>query len=425
VARKDGAKAPKDVAQRIPAGAEDVLLALRLAWVILGDDNRVIRRSPTAVPYGLVRGKKLRVDEVVELVDQVRKDGVVREIDLQVPRSHRGTELLTLDVRVAPLGECVLVLAEDQTAVRRVDAVRRDFVANVSHELKTPVGALALLAEAVQGSADDPDAVRRFSGRMQHEAYRLTQLVQDLISLSRLQTQDPLRDGHVVSVDDIVSDSVDAMHLEAEARQIRLEVRGQHGLTTFGDDDQLITAVRNLVSNAINYSPDHTRVTVTVQLVGKHDDTVEINVTDQGIGIPQRDLERIFERFYRVDPARSRATGGTGLGLSIVKHIVTNHGGDVSVWSSAGSGSTFTVRLPRHRVDQVPRQLPSATAGSHRALKRTVTLTDVPDQPAPEQPDRAAGANGRDNRRGATVAALGDETTAGANDRVDAALNEV
>ena len=164
MARKDSAKALKEADKRIPAGAADVLSALRLAWVILGDDDKVIRRSPTAVPYGLVRGKRLRVDEVSELVEQVRSDGVIREIDLQVPRSHRGTELLTLDVRVAPLGDLVLVLAEDQTAVRRVDAVRRDFVANVSHELKTPVGALALLAEAVQGSADDPDAVRRFSG---------------------------------------------------------------------------------------------------------------------------------------------------------------------------------------------------------------------------------------------------------------------
>jgi len=390
VARKESAKAAKESDKNIPAGAVDVLLALRSAWVVLGDDNRVIRRSPAAVPYGLVRGKKLRVDEVLELVDLVRKDGGIREIDLQVPRSHRGTELLTLDVRVAQLGDTVLVLAEDQTAVRRVDAVRRDFVANVSHELKTPVGALALLAEAVQGSADDPDAVRRFSGRMQHEASRLTQLVQDLISLSRLQNQNPLRDGHIASIDDVVSEAVDALHLEADARQIRLEVRGQHGLTVFGDEDQLITAVRNLVTNAINYSPDHTRVSVAVQTVGKHDDVVEVGVTDQGIGIPEGDLERIFERFYRVDPARSRATGGTGLGLSIVKHIVSNHGGDVRVWSSSGAGSTFTLRLPRYRQDAHPRLL-GVTNAAGRPLKRTVRVrppvepavdpSEVPDTP--------------------------------------------
>lgn len=329
-----------------------MLLTLRSAWVVLDEDDRVVRRSPVAIPYGLVGVKRLSVDTLSELVAKVRRDGQVREVDVQVPRSHPGTELLTLYVRVAPLGDgYVLVLAEDLTAVRRLDAVRRDFVANVSHELKTPVGALSLLAEAVHGSADDPHAVRRFSARMQHEAARLGELVQDLIALSRLQTHDPLRDGEVVGVDDVVAEAIDRMHLEAQARQIRLEVRGQHGLSLFGDEDQLSTAVRNLVTNAINYSPDHTRVTVSVQTAGRNGELVEIGVTDQGIGIPERELERVFERFYRVDPARSRATGGTGLGLSIVKHIATNHGGEVRVWSSPGSGSTFTLSMPRHSPD--------------------------------------------------------------------------
>ena len=366
MSRKEPGKEP---ARQLPPGAEDVLAALRQAWVVLGPDDKVVRRSPAAVPYGLVRGKRLRVDEVNTLVRRVRRDGALREVELMVPRSHRGTELLSLDVRVARLGDLVLVLAEDSSAVRRVDAVRRDFVANVSHELKTPVGALSLLSEAVQGSADDPEAVRRFANRMQHEASRLTQLVQDLIALSRLQTHDPLREGESINVDDVVSEAVDALHFESDARQIRLEVRGQHGLTMFGDEDQLVTAIRNLIANAINYSADHTRVTVAVQAVGKRDDVVEVAVTDQGIGIPERDLERIFERFYRVDPARSRATGGTGLGLSIVKHIVTNHGGDVQVWSSAGSGSTFTLRLPRYRAeaDAVAAVEPDATAARKTA----------------------------------------------------------
>ena len=183
---------------------------------------------------------------------------------------------------------------------------------------------------------------------MQHESHRLTMMVQDLISLSRLQSNDPLREARIVNVDDVVAEAIDATHLEAEAREIRLEVRGQHGLSVLGDEEQLATAVRNLLANAINYSPDHTRITVGVQI---SDDVVEISVADQGIGIPERDLERIFERFYRVDPARSRATGGTGLGLSIVKHVAVNHGGDVGVWSSEGTGSTFTLRLPVHRSD--------------------------------------------------------------------------
>jgi len=329
----------------LPEGVESVLAALRSAWVVLDSHDRVVRSSPSALPYGLVRGQRLRVDTLLVLARQVRRDRQVRELEIEVPRGHRGTELLSLDIRLAPLDDLVLVLAEDHSALRRLDAVRRDFVVNVSHELKTPVGALALLAEAVLGSADDPQAVRRFAGRMQHESGRLTMMVQDLIALSRLQSNDPLRGARIVSVDDVVSEAVDTTHLEAEARRIRLEVRGQHGLVVLGDEDQLATAVRNLIANAINYSPDHTRVTIGVNMV---EQVVEVSVADQGIGIPERDLERIFERFYRVDPARSRATGGTGLGLSIVKHVSANHGGEVRVWSSEGSGSTFTLRLPAH-----------------------------------------------------------------------------
>jgi len=183
---------------------------------------------------------------------------------------------------------------------------------------------------------------------MQHESSRLTMMVQDLIALSRLQSNDPLRQAQIVNIDDVVAEAVDSTHMEAEAREIRLEVRGQHGLAVLGDDDQLATALRNLIANAINYSPDHTRITIAV---GVADNVVEVGVADQGIGIPERDLERIFERFYRVDPARSRATGGTGLGLSIVKHVAANHGGEVRVWSAEGAGSTFTLRLPAHTGD--------------------------------------------------------------------------
>ncbi|MEO8106889.1 MAG: ATP-binding protein [Actinomycetes bacterium] len=347
----------------LPAGAEAVLSALRSAWVVLDGRDRVVRSSPSALPYGLIRGSRLRVDTLVLLARQVRRDGEVRELEVEVPRGHRGTELLVLDVRLAPLGDHVLLLAEDQTAVRRLDAVRRDFVANVSHELKTPVGALSLLSEAVSGSADDPQAVRRFAHRMQHESNRLTMMVQDLISLSRLQSNDPLREARIINVDDVVAEAIDSTHFEAEAREIRLEVRGRHGLSVLGDEDQLAAALRNLLANAINYSPDHTRITVGVHL---SEDVVEVSVADQGIGIPERDLERIFERFYRVDPARSRMTGGTGLGLSIVKHVAANHGGEVGVWSSEGTGSTFTLRLPAHRADRrvlaAPTTAPDITA---------------------------------------------------------------
>jgi two-component system sensor histidine kinase SenX3 len=247
-------------------------------------------------------------------------------------------------IRVVPLTpELVLVLAEDRSEVARVVDVRRDFVANVSHELKTPVGALSLLAEAVEGASDDPEAVLRFAARMQHEAARLASMVNELIELSRLQGDDPLADAAPVLVDDVIADGADFVRTAAAAKNIDLRVTGDHGLVVHGVRKQLTTALRNLLDNAVNYSAERTRVVVSVHAGG---DMVEISVADQGIGISDVDQHRIFERFYRVDPARSRETGGTGLGLSIVRHVCINHGGDVAVWSVEGSGSTFTLRLP-------------------------------------------------------------------------------
>ncbi|MBC7372651.1 MAG: ATP-binding protein, partial [Frankiales bacterium] len=248
-------------------------------------------------------------------------------------------------VRLVPVGELghVALLVEDVTETRRVEAVRRDFVANVSHELKTPVGAMALLAEALQDASDDPEAVRRFAGRVQHEAGRLGRLVQELIDLSRLQGADPLPEPTLVPVDQVVAEAVDRTRTAATARGIDIVRGGERALTVRGSEKQLVTAVGNLIENAVHYSPERTRVAVAVR---RRDGAIEISVTDQGIGIAEKDLERVFERFYRADPARSRATGGTGLGLAIVKHVATNHGGEVSVWSVEGSGSTFTLRLP-------------------------------------------------------------------------------
>jgi len=240
-------------------------------------------------------------------------------------------------------GHSSLLLVEDVTEARRVEAVRRDFVANVSHELKTPVGAMSLLAEALQDASEDPTAVRRFAGRLQHEAGRLARLVQELIDLSRLQGADPLPDASLVPVDKVVAEAVDRTRTAAAARGISIVRGGERGLTVSGSESQLVTAVGNLIDNAVHYSPEKTRVGVAVR---SREGAVEISVTDQGMGIADKDLERVFERFYRADPARSRATGGTGLGLAIVKHVATNHGGEVSVWSVEGSGSTFTLRLP-------------------------------------------------------------------------------
>lgn len=225
--------------------------------------------------------------------------------------------------------------------------MRRDFVANVSHELKTPVGALSLLSEAVMDAADDPEAVTRFAGRMQIEATRLTNLVQELIDLSRVQNDDPLEDAEPVSVEELVDEAIDRSRHTAGTKNISMVAGGTTDLRVWGHRGQLAAALGNLVENAVNYSPAHTRVGIAVRRVpAPGGDLVEIAVTDQGIGIPDKDKERIFERFYRVDPARSRATGGTGLGLAIVKHVAASHGGEVTVWSTEGQGSTFTLRLP-------------------------------------------------------------------------------
>ena len=252
--------------------------------------------------------------------------------------------MLDLRATVAPLSPDVyIVMVADLAEDRRVDAVRRDFVANVSHELKTPVGAMALLAEAILSSADDVDSVQRFAERMLTESSRLSSLISEIIDLSRLQGDDPLIRAAVFEVDAVIHQAVDELRSIAEVRGVELIVSGAPGAEMLGDRDQILTALRNLVSNAVTYSPDHTRVAITARCDAG---MVEIGVKDQGIGIASHDLDRIFERFYRADPARSRATGGTGLGLAIVKHVCQNHGGDVDVWSEVGVGSTFILSLP-------------------------------------------------------------------------------
>jgi two-component system sensor histidine kinase SenX3 len=221
--------------------------------------------------------------------------------------------------------------------------VRRDFVANVSHELKTPVGALALLAETLLDAVDDPEASRRFAERIQHESQRLARLVKELLELSRLQGAEPLPAPLPVAVDRIVNEVIDRTRTAAAARRISIRVGVDRGLTVYGSEGQLVTAVANLVENAIAYSPEETWVRIAASVA---DGVVAIEVADQGIGIDSPDLDRIFERFYRTDQARSRDTGGTGLGLAIVRHIAVNHGGRIDVESRVGSGSTFTLRLP-------------------------------------------------------------------------------
>jgi len=327
-----------------PPGVTTVLSALRSGTLLLDDNDVVLHASAPSYALGLVRGGEVRVPELLDLVHAVRRDGEIRQTELEVGRGA-GLPPTHVFARVAPLStRLTLVLTDDRTRERRVEAIRRDFVANVSHELKTPVGALTLLAEAVQEAADDQEAVLRFASRMQTEATRLNRLVQQIIELSRLQDDDAVEKVLPVDVDRVVERAIDTNVIEAKAKDIDVVYDGQLGLEALGNADQLTLALSNLVANAVTYSPDHSTVIVSAL---RSELMVDITVTDAGIGIPRDELDRIFERFYRVDPARHRSTGGTGLGLSIVKHVAASHGGEVTVWSEEGSGSSFTLRVPR------------------------------------------------------------------------------
>lgn len=324
----------------------EVIRALPGMSIVLDTSDRVERASPRAHALGLIRGSELAHPEILELVRSVRRDGRIQEAELEVARGPLGSGMLTLQIQAATIGdEHVIALVDDLTYSRRVEQTRRDFVVNVSHELKTPVGGLSLLAEAVEGAADDPDAVRRFATRMHSETSRLTQLVQEIVELSRLQVSAAFEEPVAIDAALCARQALEHVRLLAENKQIDLVCSSgmDAPAPTFGDATLLTTAIRNLLENAIHYSSPHTRVALAVRQAGN---LVQVTVTDQGVGISALDQARIFERFYRVDPARSRQTGGTGLGLAIVKHVAQGHGGDVTVWSEEGQGSTFTLHLP-------------------------------------------------------------------------------
>lgn len=363
--------------------ARKALDSLRVGVVILDGSDRPVLVSRSARAMGLLRagpqpGTMAAHPVVRTLAAQVRRSGVRREVELGLPRaSDRSADPLGVRLHgVALGGEYVAVEAADVTESHRVDRVRRDFVANVGHELKTPIGALQLLSEALLDATGDSDpdgtatldvdnerpddlaAVRRFAERIQRESTRLGRLVSELLELSRVQGAEPLPERTPVGVDWLVAEVLDRARTGASAKQVEIEVTGDTDLTVYGSDRQLATALSNLVENAVAYSPEGSRVTVQC---GVDDDQVVIAVVDQGIGIAESELDRVFERFYRSDRARSRATGGTGLGLAIVKHIATNHGGRVDVVSTLGEGSTFTLRLPARPRDVV--DPPSAPGG--------------------------------------------------------------
>ncbi len=330
----------------IPEILETALLANEDESMILSPGETAIFQTSGISSLGVLRENRLVSEELLALVRLVRRSGELKMANLEIPRGPIGEGRRNLHVTAAPIDDQgkILVFINDESEQQRVDAVRRDFVANVSHELKTPIGALMLLSEAVLGAKDNPEEVQKFAQRMQSESKRLSELVKEIIDLSRLQSHDPLVAAYEVDIDEVVKESINLSESAAEARHIEISLNEKSNGVVIGDRDQLIMAVHNLIENAINYSPEKTRVTVTISDAGE---LIEITVADQGIGIPETEQERIFERFYRVDPARSRETGGTGLGLSIVKHVALNHGGEIAVWSKEGVGSTFALRLPR------------------------------------------------------------------------------
>lgn len=333
----EGGLAGKDMIERL-------IDAFHSCVMIVDSSQRVVKYSPPTALMGLIRGQDLVHDELRALVRAARRDQTDHEAQLVLTRDRFADATISVSARTSPLGEgYVALFVEDRTRAQRVEDVRRDFVANVSHELKTPVGGISLLAEAVLDASDDPETVARFARRILVESNRLTHLVQDIVDLSRLQADEEVTEPVPVRICDVVQEAIDGIATLAESQGVRIATRIDPTARVLGDHRMLTVAVANLLSNAVNYSAERTRVAVTARV---RKAVVEIAVADQGTGIAEDMLDRIFERFFRIDKARSRATGGTGLGLAIVKHVCTNHGGEVDVWSKLGEGSTFTIRLP-------------------------------------------------------------------------------
>jgi len=344
----------------LPDGTRAVLHGMDEVAVVVDASLLIVATSAPAELFGLHEGGDLPGDDLRTLVRSARRNDHPEATRL---RLRRGVEPRLVAARASVITpRLTLVVIRDITERERVEQMRRDFVANTSHELKTPVGAVTLLAEAVESAADDPEQVRHFAGRLSAEAARLGQLTSRIMNLSRLQSADDLTELRDVSVDEVITSAIESQSVAADSARVAVVRGGTRGVYVRGDAQVLTEAIGNLVANAIAYSPAGAQVGVGAKVI---DDVVHIAVTDRGIGIPEGEQDRVFERFYRADQARSRRTGGTGLGLSIVKHAVQRHGGEVEVWSRPGRGSTFTVRLPAVAAPE------GALAGKKRSKKKT------------------------------------------------------
>nr|WP_274709773.1 ATP-binding protein [Corynebacterium sp. c6VSa_13] len=320
---------------------------------VVSRDAELLLSNSWAHEMGVIHERAV-TPEVWAVIERVFEDKETHVLNLTTPRRRPGNRVTDVRVVVKPLtlvdDRFVIVYSTDESEYMRMESARRDFVANVSHELKTPVGGMALLAEALMESSDDPEQVTYFGTRLHREALRMSDLVNELISLSKLQGAEALPEMEPVAVDDIIDEAIARNQIAAENRDVTLTRGPESQAQVNGDMSLLVTAVSNLISNAINYSAESMPVSLTHKVLPDHD-AVAIRVTDRGIGIAEDDQKRVFERFFRVDKARSRSTGGTGLGLAIVKHVVANHGGTIKLWSKPGTGSTFTIELPLYHPE--------------------------------------------------------------------------
>ena len=321
----------------------EVLELMGSVGIVIDGFNKVVGTNSWAESYGLVARGLLVHAETVDLVKRARSGSEIESFEgiLRVGLAQEKVSVAAKAKLVA--GDYVVLVLEDRTSDIRLDKTRRDFIENISHELKTPIGAIALLSEAIQEAGDDRAAVSKFAASLNKESSRLTFLVQDIIKLSRLQSEEVIADAELIDLNEVVTEAIDRNEQLAANRKIRLVSEQAPKLEVFGNKEMLVTAVKNLIENAITYSDQGTSVGIGCSA---KDSIAEIAVTDSGAGISPENQERIFERFYRADPSRSRETGGTGLGLSIVKHVAKTHRGEIKLFSQVGVGSTFTLRVP-------------------------------------------------------------------------------
>jgi two-component system, OmpR family, sensor histidine kinase SenX3 len=326
-----------------PVLASEILELLGSVGILLDQNNQVIRMNNRAEPFGFISRGALVQPELFELVRRARATRQVESFEGSINVGMKKSQLEVSAKASLVAGDYVVLVLEDQTQKSRLDKTRRDFIENISHELKTPIGAIALLAEAIQGAEDDAETRNRFAGNLIKESNRLTHLVQDIIELSRVQSEEVLATAELINLTDVISDAVDRNEQVARSRNVRVLFQNEPGPEIFGNREMLATAVKNLIENAINYSTSGSQVGIGSKSIG---DVAEVSVTDSGAGISIENQARVFERFFRVDSSRSRETGGTGLGLSIVKHVAKIHRGEVKLFSQPGVGSTFTLRIP-------------------------------------------------------------------------------